>query len=70
MPRDESDQGTYYFDYLTGAPTAIIGPNVSESQLALPLTDNERAASFRSVRPISVGNRFRLIYGAALLPED
>ena len=34
MRRDESDQGTYYFDYLTGVPTAIIGPEVSQSQRA------------------------------------
>ena len=39
-------------------------------QLALPLSDNERAESFKSVRQLSVGNRFRLMYGATLLPDD
>ena len=39
-------------------------------QLAIPLTDIERAESFKSVRQLSVGNRFRLMYGASLLPED
>ncbi len=60
MSRDESEKGNYYFDLLPESrqrsPDQIL-VNVSE-QLVIPLIDDERAASFRSVRQLSVGNRF------------
>ena len=38
-------------------------------QLALPLTDSERAASQRQLDKLHPGNRFRLMFGQPLLPE-
>jgi hypothetical protein len=42
---------------------------VSE-QLALPLTDEERAASWKQLHSLHRGNRFRLMFGLPNLPEN
>jgi len=42
--------------------------NLSE-QLALPLTESERAASSKQLRAMHRGNRFRLMFGQAPLSE-
>jgi predicted Zn-ribbon and HTH transcriptional regulator len=41
----------------------------SSEQLALPLTDGERAASWKSLNKLHRGNRFRLMFGQPLLDE-
>lgn len=42
--------------------------NMNE-QLALPLTDSERAASRKQLDRVHPGNRFRLMAGLPMLPE-
>ena len=51
MSRDESGQTTFYFDPLTGIPTAIIGPEVNEHQRAACTAFNrQRAGGIIQVR--------------------
>jgi hypothetical protein len=39
-------------------------------QMALPLSDSERKASRRQLDQLHPGNRFRLMFGQPLLPQD
>lgn len=39
-------------------------------QLALPLSEQERKASRKQLDKLHPGNRFRLMFGQPLLPED
>ena len=45
-------------------------PATPSEQLAPPLTENERAASWKQLSSLHRGNRFRLMFGMPLLPED
>lgn len=40
------------------------------AQLALPLTEGERTASRRQLDQLHPGNRFRLMFGQPLLPQE
>ena len=50
-------------------PSAAQLSRPSSDQLALPLTANERAASRKQLDKLTVGNRFRMMYGMPILPE-
>jgi hypothetical protein len=39
-------------------------------QLALPLSEQERKASRKQLDTLHPGNRFRLMFGQPLLPEE
>jgi hypothetical protein len=39
-------------------------------QLALPLSEQERKASRKQLDKLHPGNRFRLMFGQPLLPEE
>jgi hypothetical protein len=55
-----------------GGPLVSRGRKSSQpvEQLALPLTDAERADSRRQLAKLHPGNRFRLMFGQPLLQES
>jgi hypothetical protein len=42
----------------------------ANAQLALPLTEGERTASRKQLDQLHPGNRFRLMFGQPLLPQE
>ena len=42
----------------------------ANAQLALPLTEGERVASRKQLDQLHPGNRFRLMFGQPLLPQE
>lgn len=42
---------------------------VGSDAIVLPLSDEERAANWKALQKMHVGNRFRLMFGMPLLPE-
>jgi hypothetical protein len=44
-------------------------PSLVEEQMPLPLTEVERAASWKAIQSLSRANRFQLMFGRPFLPE-
>lgn len=51
-------------------PSTTEAQHLLSEQLALPLTDSEQAASWRQLSALHPGNRFRLMFGMQLLPQN
>ena len=51
-------------------PFGETGSPLNSDQLAVPLTENERADSWKQLSKLHPANRFRLMFGQPLLPAE